>query len=65
MIRVTKPVRFRQSDVTRFFKGAEKAGVQLSRVEIDPTSGRMIATIGTVIAGQVQGASNEWDEVLH
>jgi hypothetical protein len=28
---MTKPARFKQSDVTRFFKGAQKAGVELSR----------------------------------
>jgi tagatose-1,6-bisphosphate aldolase len=33
---------FRQSDVTRAFKAAQKAGVDVDRVEVDPISGKVI-----------------------
>jgi hypothetical protein len=62
---MTKPTRFKQSDVTRFFKGAQKAGVELSRIEIDPFNGRLIAHVGPAMAVPAPaGGANEWDAVL-
>jgi hypothetical protein len=62
---VTKPARFRQSDVTRFFKGAEKAGVQLARVEVDPVTGRLIGVVGAAVASGIgEEGPNEWDAAL-
>jgi hypothetical protein len=64
-ITMTKAVRFKQSDITRFFKGAQKANVELSRVEIDPFNGRLIAHVGPAIAAPAPaGGANEWDGVL-
>jgi hypothetical protein len=40
---VTKAARFSQSDLTRVFKSAVKAGVR-ARVDIDP-AGRMVITM--------------------
>jgi hypothetical protein len=61
---MTVAARFRQSDVTRVFKGAEKAGVQLSRVEICPVTGRIIAFTGTPVPANDAGGDNPWDVVL-
>ena len=61
---MTAAVRFRQSDVTRVFRGAAKAGVQLSRVEICPKTGRIVAFTGTPDPANDTGGSNEWDTVL-
>lgn len=58
---MTAAVRFRQSDVTRVFRGAAKAGVQLSRIEVCPNTGRIVAFTG---APEELGGPNEWDEVL-
>jgi hypothetical protein len=51
---------FKEADVTRAFKAAKKAGVDV-QVEIDLERKRMRIT--PVKAGNVNGA-NEWDEVL-
>lgn len=53
-------VRFKQSDVTRAFKGALAAGIAVRQVEIDP-SGKIVILPE---ASSVKTAANEWDEVL-
>lgn len=53
--------RFKQVDLTRALKGAQKAGMQVGRIEIDP-SGRIVIVSD---ASAPVGGANEWDEVLH
>ena len=61
---MTAPARFRQSDVTRVFRGAAKAGVELARIEICPLTGRITAFTGTPVAANDTTGANEWDDVL-
>lgn len=61
---MTAPARFRQSDLTRLFKSAEKAGVPLRRIEICPSTGRIIAFTGAPAQNDNSVGSNPWDEVL-
>jgi hypothetical protein len=50
---------FRQADLSRALEGVKKAGLDVARVEIDP-SGKII-----VVAGKPErvSANNEWDAV--
>lgn len=53
--------RFKQSDVTRALKGAEKAGLKPSGYRIDPLSG----AIEVVLSGEVVAASvNSFDALM-
>ena len=61
---MTAPARFRQSDLTRLFKSAEKAGVPLSRIEICPSTGRIVAFTGAPSSMSNSEGRNPWDEVL-
>jgi len=38
---VRKPCAFKQRDVARAVRGAEAAGIQIGRVDIDPASGKI------------------------
>lgn len=58
---MTAAARIRKADVKRFFTGAADAGVQFSKVEFDPTTGRLVGFVGTV---GTEGGPNEWDDVL-
>ena len=53
--------RFRQSDLTRALRGAEKGGLCVERVEIE-ASGKIVIFSG--LAASCRGPSNPWDEEL-
>lgn len=53
--------RFRQSDLTRALRGAEKAGMHVERVEIE-AGGRIVIFSGS--PGSRGGPFNPWDEEL-
>ena len=62
----SRPAPFRQSDVCRAVKGAKAAGVEVKRVEIDP-SGKIIivSAHGTSARDKCNhDHDNEWDDVL-
>jgi hypothetical protein len=52
---------FKQGDVTKAVKGAVKAGVSVSRVEIDKKTGNIILFTGEPPPSAATG--NEWDDV--
>jgi hypothetical protein len=52
---------FKQGDVTKAVRGAVKAGVSVSRVEIDKKTGNIILFTGEVLPSAATG--NEWDNV--
>lgn len=54
------PQTFKQGDVTRAIKAAQKAGLEVQRVEIDPL-GKIVIYSGK---GDSKPEYNEWDEVL-
>jgi hypothetical protein len=51
---------FKQQDVTRALKGAQIAGMKVSRIEIDKT-GKIVLV--TAEAAQAMPEANEWDSV--
>lgn len=51
---------FRQSDVTKALRGAEKGGMRVARVEIE-VGGKIVIHGAT---GTEQGQPNPWDEEL-
>ena len=52
------PNRFREREVARAFRAARLAGERVERVEIDPTTGKIV-----VIVGGKSGASSTDNEV--
>lgn len=36
------PAHFREADVVRLIRAAERAGMQVGRVEVDPKTGRIV-----------------------
>lgn len=56
-----RPPSFKQHDVTRAVKAAKAAGLTVTRVEIDPTTGRIV--IGAGAAGETV-PGNEVDRWL-
>jgi hypothetical protein len=52
---------FKQGDVTKALRGAVKAGVSVSRVEIDKKTGNIILFTGEVLPSAATG--NEWDNI--
>jgi hypothetical protein len=42
---MTRPLRFRQADVTRAILAAKAAGLEVSKVEINPAGGIVISNI--------------------
>lgn len=54
------PLPFKQADVLRAVKGARAAGMELGRVEIDPSTGRIVL----VAAGKVETPRNDLDKWL-
>jgi hypothetical protein len=58
---VTAAATFRMRDVTRALKGAQAAGVEVARIEIE-TTGKI-----TIVTGKPEGVQasdgNPWDEV--
>jgi hypothetical protein len=59
MSRAAQP--FKQGDVTKALRGAVKAGVSVSRVEIDKKTGNIILFTGEVLPSAASG--NEWDNI--
>jgi hypothetical protein len=53
---------FRQGDVTKALKGAQNAGIEVQRVEIE-TGGKIIVFAGKPDQGQHGRLLNEWDDV--
>ena len=53
---------FKQGDLTRALRGAAKAGVNVSRVEIDKKTGNIILFTGAGVVGEAP-TGNEWDDV--
>lgn len=55
--------RFRQMDVTRALRGAQEAGVEPTRLEID-ASGRIVLAFTEAPPAPVESAEavNPWDE---
>ncbi|MBX9760677.1 MAG: hypothetical protein K2Y29_17995 [Beijerinckiaceae bacterium] len=43
---MTRAAAVRQIDVARAIRGAERAGMKVGRVEIDPATGKIIITTG-------------------
>lgn len=54
---MTKPVTFKQPDLTRALKGVEKAGLTVAKIEID-RDGRIVI----VPEGSSTPKQNDWDE---
>jgi hypothetical protein len=54
---------FRQRDVYAAIRAVERAGKQVSRVEIDSTTGTIRLVLGDDAAAEEPGV-NEWDVVL-
>jgi hypothetical protein len=53
---------FRQRDVTRAVRATLAAGVKVSRIEIDPVTGKIVIVSGTPEkAAETEGEANEWD----
>lgn len=59
---MTAPARFKREDLTRAVKGVRDAGVEIGRVEIDPT-GRIII-LPLAAAPILSAAANPWDDDL-
>lgn len=58
---MTAAARFMQSDVTRALKGAEKAGMRPSGIEIDP-SGKIVLLFDG--KRTIARPGNSWDDAL-
>lgn len=54
---------FKQGDVTKALKAAEKAGVEVQRFEIDPATGKIVVFAGKPDESQKAKPANEWDAV--
>ena len=57
-------LRFKQSEIERAIRGLRNQGLGVSRIEIDPASGRF-----TIVSGQPSNSANDtsknpWDTVL-
>lgn len=58
---------FRQSDLTRAFKAANAAGVEVERVEVDPVTGRIIMIPRDPFrkeGAEAKNSNNPWDSAL-
>lgn len=58
---MSAPARFRQEDVTRALRGAEKAGFVVGAIEIDPNGRIVIVSQGSV---PPRAPANPWDTEL-
>jgi hypothetical protein len=56
---MTAHVRFKQSDVKRAAAGVRDAGLQIAKIEIDPT-GKIVIIPGTPKA---EGIASEWQDL--
>jgi hypothetical protein len=59
------PQDFKESNLKKAFKVAEKAGYEVSRFEIDPRTGKIVIIVGPRDTISESGSSdaNEWDSV--
>jgi hypothetical protein len=53
---------FRQGDVTKALKGAQNAGLEVQRVEIE-TGGKIVVFAGRPDQGPGGRLANDWDDV--
>jgi hypothetical protein len=58
------PCTFRQQDLTRALKATVAAGIEVERIEIDATTGRIVIVTGKSEC-VANSNRNDWDEVLH
>jgi hypothetical protein len=58
------PMRFKQSEVERGIRGVQSRGLPISRVEIDPQTGRISIVTGKPHTDDNSSSKNPWDEVL-
>jgi hypothetical protein len=56
------PQNFKQADVVKAIKAAQKAGLPVARVEISP-DGRIVVIAGKAGPDQDVASTNEWDAV--
>jgi hypothetical protein len=54
---------FRQRDVSAAVRAVVAAGLEPTRAEIDPVTGKIVVAIGRPNEARVN-SENEWDEVL-
>jgi hypothetical protein len=58
------PCTFRQRDMTAAVKAVAAAGMEVARVEIDPTTGRIVVTVARASEPAAESVGgNEWDAV--
>jgi hypothetical protein len=55
---------FKQSDVTRVFKGAAAAGIAHDQIEVEIAPGGRIIVRPLSRAAETDKGANPWDEVL-
>ncbi|WP_394887564.1 hypothetical protein ACG873_21880 [Mesorhizobium sp. AaZ16] len=60
---MNRPAPFRQADLSRALKAWRSAGLELGRVEIEP-SGKIVMTPRRGESDPVNGYPNEWDDTL-
>jgi hypothetical protein len=57
------PLRFKQSEVERAIRGVQSRSLPISRVEVDPISGRISIITDKPDTGDAS-KGNPWDKVL-
>ena len=57
---IRRPPSFRQIDVTRALRAAKAAGLDVTRVEIDPRTGRIVIGAGTEQNSAPRSELDEW-----
>ncbi len=51
---------FTQTDVSRAVKGAQNAGLKIARLEIEPTTGRIVVVAVDALMEKHTSKLNEW-----
>ena len=58
------PHLFRENDIIKALRAAEKAGVRVGRYEIDLKTGKLvIVAVGAQMPDAIESAVNEWGTV--